>query len=72
MLGSAVVGRHLLRSWLAPGAYFALYWSLAFVVPMVALPSDPVPASAVLWAALAVAAAGIGSGLPVARCRPDR
>jgi len=64
LLGSAVVGRHLLRSWLAPGAYFALYWSLAFVVPMVALPSDPVPASAVLWVALAVAAVGIGSALP--------
>ncbi len=64
LLGLAVVGRYVLRSWLAPGAYFALYWSLAFVVPIVALPSDLVPVGALLWVALAVAAVGIGSVLP--------
>src|SRR5256885_924289 len=64
LLAVAVVGRYVLRSWLAPGAYFALYWSLAFLVPMVVLPSDAVPASAVLWVALAVAAVGVGSVLP--------
>ena len=63
LLGLAVVGRCLLGSWLAPGAFFALYWSVAFVVPMAALPRDRVPASALLWVALAVVAVYSGSAV---------
>jgi len=70
LLGLAVVGRFVLRSWLAPGPYFALYWSLAFILPMVVLPHDRVPESALLWVALAVAAVGIGSLVPVRAVSP--
>ena len=61
LVALAALGRALLGSWLAPGVFFALYWSLAFVVPLVIAPQDPVSAAAVLWVFLAAGAVFVGA-----------
>ena len=45
----AIAARLLKRSWLAPGAFFTLYWCVAAIVPLVFLPYEKVSAGAVMW-----------------------
>jgi len=44
-----ISARVIKRSWLAPGAFFVLYWGVACVGPLVLSPGDKVSAGAVYW-----------------------
>jgi oligosaccharide repeat unit polymerase len=44
-----ITARLLRRSWLAPGAFFTLYWSIAAVSPLIFSPYEKVSAGAVMW-----------------------
>ncbi|MEO5589543.1 MAG: hypothetical protein ABIS03_08155, partial [Gemmatimonadaceae bacterium] len=55
----AVALRILAGTWLHPAAFFAGWWSLAGIIPLIAAPDEPVAPGAILWviaAAIAVAA----------------
>src|SRR5689334_14039277 len=51
----AVIGRLWWGTWLAPGALFTLYWTLAILGPLVLAPENPVAVGPVLW----IVAAGV-------------
>ena len=59
--GLALVARRLEGNWLAPGAFFALYWVVEAVLPIVLLPRDDVSVGVVLWIAVSVTAVLGGS-----------
>lgn len=61
LVALAGLGRLLLGSWLAPGPFFALYWSVAFAGPLVFAPGEQVAASALLWVFVAAGAVFAGS-----------
>jgi oligosaccharide repeat unit polymerase len=62
----AVVMRVACGTWLNPSAFFALWWSVAGILPLIATPYDPVSPGAVLFivaASISVSAgAAIGNG----------
>lgn len=49
----AVLARAGEGTWLAPGALFPLYWSVALIAPILFLPHDPVATGLILWITLA-------------------
>ena len=48
-LSLAIAARFLRRSWLAPGAFFALYWCVAAVTPLIFAPHEKISAKAIVW-----------------------
>ena len=44
-----IAARLLKRSWLSPGAFFALYWCVTTVSPLIFLPNEKVSVWAVSW-----------------------
>src|SRR5213594_2132561 len=55
-----VLGRALLGTWLAPGVFFALYWSAGLILPILFSSGDPVEIGPVLWLEGAVLAVFVG------------
>jgi oligosaccharide repeat unit polymerase len=63
LLAAALLGRGFQGSWVAPGPFFALYWSGALLAPLLFAPRDRVAPGVILWVFLAAVAVQIGSAL---------
>jgi oligosaccharide repeat unit polymerase len=61
LLLCAVLARLIFKSWLAPGAFFALYWLIASVIPAFFLAKHEINPNAMLWIFLAVISVCIGN-----------
>ena len=48
-VGLGIAARLLKRSWLAPGAFFALYWCIAAISPLIFAPYEKVSVKVVIW-----------------------
>jgi oligosaccharide repeat unit polymerase len=59
----ALLGRSLFGSWLAPGAFFALYWAAALGAPVLFAPAERVGVTSLLWVFAAAGAVWVGSYL---------
>jgi oligosaccharide repeat unit polymerase len=57
----ALFARIQLRSWLAPGAFFALMWSAFLLLPLIIAPGYEVSTAAVLWIFASVLAVYVGN-----------
>lgn len=66
LIAWAACMRTLCGTWLQPGAFFALWWCFAGILPLVFAPNEPVGPNAMLWlivASIAVSAGGVaGNG----------
>lgn len=63
LLTLAFLGRALFGSWLAPGAFFALYWSAALGAPLLFASEERVGVASLLWVFAAAGAVWVGSYL---------
>ncbi len=57
----ALVLRSLSGTWLHPGALFAMWWSLAGILPLIFSPYDPVTAGAMGWVILSAIVVGLAA-----------
>ena len=61
LLTWAAVMRLLTGTWLNPGAFFALFWCFAGILPLILAPQETVTPVAIAWLLAASVAVGIGS-----------
>jgi oligosaccharide repeat unit polymerase len=61
LIAWAVVMRLVTGTWLNPGAFFALFWCFAGVLPLILAPQEAVSVLAIAWLLAASIAVGIGS-----------
>jgi oligosaccharide repeat unit polymerase len=57
----AISARQIFKSWLAPGALFALYWFVASLVPTILLAKHEVSPAALIWIFFAALAVVVGN-----------
>ena len=57
----AAAMRSFTGTWLNPGAFFALFWCFAGILPLILAPDDPVTLQAIAWLLAASIAVGLGS-----------
>lgn len=61
----AFLARYILNSWLVPGAFFALYWCTAVVLPLLATPKEHSSPRAIIYIFFAVTAFLVGNLLGI-------
>ena len=61
LIGWAAAMRSLSGTWLQPSAFFALWWCLAGVLPLLLTPNEPVGANAMIWLIVASMAVSLGA-----------
>ncbi len=61
LVGWALTMRTLTGTWLQPGAFFALWWCFAGILPLVLAPNEIVGTNAMIWLIVASIAMSVGA-----------
>ncbi|MGI9043674.1 MAG: O-antigen polymerase [Gemmatimonadaceae bacterium] len=61
LIGWAVAMRSLAGTWLQPSAFFALWWCIAGILPLILAPKEPVGPNAIAWLIVSSMAVTLGS-----------
>lgn len=61
LIAWAATMRALAGTWLNPAAFFSLWWCFAGIVPLIAVPYDPVGVNAIFWLLAASVTVSVGA-----------
>ena len=61
LIAWAAAMRAMAGTWLNPSAFFALWWCVAGIIPLIAVPNDPVGVNAIVWLVAASMSVSVGA-----------